>query len=216
MRKTIQFFLLVVLILIPAKTYSQEHGFIGGLSLTGFNKVDNNASSILNYDSYGDYDRNFHVGYLYRQKISTSYLVDIYALTGIRTSTLRNGSSSSVLIDGVWVPIPRDTVTYPLRFKYVSFGIVGSYKIWKNIHIGIGLEPTVYYSAKYPVDKTSSFIFDVPLVCRLGYAFKYFDISASFKKGNASLVKDINFRSLKTSDFQFSIFVPVNNFLPKK
>jgi len=213
-----KYFLILSLITLSViTTQAQEHGFIGGLSMTGFNKQETNASTIRNYQTYDNYDNNLFIGYQYRQLFSPKYLIDFYGLMGSRTNTLRNNIQGHYLnSEGEWIPFPRDTTTYSLKFLYFSAGIIGSYKIWKQLHVGIGVEPTCYYSAKYPVNKISHFIFDIPLIARLGYSFKYFDVSAAYKKGSHSLVTDENFRQLKVNDLQFSFFIPITNFFPKK
>ena len=226
-------YILIFTTLTLVSIQAQEHGFIGGLSLTAFNEVQTNSSSLMNYRSNGKYDTNFHIGYLYRQLLSPKYMIDFYALIGNRTNTLRNLSGGAYMNpEGVWVSLPLDSTTYSLKYPYVSVGVIGSYKLWKGLRVGVGLEPTCYYASEYPVSKkisdtefpfyerkqykTDKLIFDVPLVIQLGYSFKYFELSASYKKGNLSLLQDANFRSLKTHDFQFSLFVPITNFIQKK
>jgi len=226
---SILFFVTMTFVTVQA----QEHGFIGGLSLTAFTEVQTHTSGLMNYRCYGDYDKNFHIGYLYRQLLSPKYLIDFYALIGNRTNTLSDLSSAAYMnSEGVWVYLPQDSTTFKFSYSYVSAGVIGSYKLWKGLRMGVGLEPTCYYASEYPVSKriipsaypfyerkqykTNKLNFDVALALQLGYSFKYFDLSVSYKKGYLSLLKDANFRSLKTHDFQFSLFVPINHFIQKK
>ena len=192
---------------------AQEHGIIVGLSRTGFKTIENvGVSTILNYKPY-DFDNNIHLGYQFRHQFSTPFLIDAYGLVGVRTNSLKDkGISYLMNSEGVWIPEPENTLTYLLKYNYFSIGTIVSYKIWKELHFGLGFEPTCYYKAQFPINKTSHYIFDVPLVMQFGYSFKYFDIFVAYKKGNNNLLKDENFHSLKTTDLQFSVFVPMTNF----
>ena len=208
----ILFFISITLISIQA----QEHGFVGGLSMASFKKELAYTTQIANYYPSGT-GKSVLFGYQYRQSLSPKYFLDIYGLIGRRSNILKDATQSSVLnSDGIWVPSPVNTTTYSLKFDYFSLGLIASYKLWKQLHVGIGGEPTCYYSAKYPIGKTAHYIFDIPLVLQAGYSFKYFDISASYKKGNNNLMNNEEFKSLKNKDIQFSIFVPISTFLSKK
>ena len=52
--------------------------------------------------------------------------------------------------------------------------------------------------------------FDVPVVVKAAYAFKYFDLALTYKQGTCNVMKGVPYmKSGRTRDLQVSIFVPI-------
>jgi len=94
-------------------------------------------------------------------------------------------------------------------YYYFSFNPSYNYKIFKNLHLGAGIEPTLYY-----VDGQGKWKFDIPPTLRIGYDFKYLDIAVGYKIGFLNVIKSNvsnrsnNFSSGNLNDIQLQLFIP--------
>lgn len=60
------------------------------------------------------------------------------------------------------------------------------------------------------IGKTIKSAFDVPVVVKAAYAFKYFDLALTYKQGTCNVMKGVPYmKSGRTRDLQVSIFVPI-------
>ena len=76
--------------------------------------------------------------------------------------------------------------------------------------IGAGVEPTLHFKDPILVENTIKSAFDVPVVVKAAYAFKYFDIALMYKHGTCNVMKGVPYmKSGHTRDLQVSIFVPI-------
>ena len=87
----------------------------------------------------------------------------------------------------------------------LSVGIGGtfSYKIVKGLNVGLGLQPTLY------IWDMSKKVFDIPVVGKIGYDFKFMELAFSYKQGLMNNYKISYFNNCRLSNWQFSIYVPL-------
>ena len=78
-------------------------------------------------------------------------------------------------------------------------------QIW-DIH-----HPTImHFKDNIMIGKTIKSAFDVPVVVKAAYAFKYFDLALTYKQGTCNVMKGVPYmKSGRTRDLQVSIFVPI-------
>jgi len=89
-------------------------------------------------------------------------------------------------------------------YCYFAFNPSYNYKIYKNLHFGAGIEPTLYYA-----DGQGKWKFDIPPTLRVGYDFKYFDMAISYKMGLLNVMKSSrDFSSGNLNDIQLQVFIP--------
>jgi hypothetical protein len=104
--------------------------------------------------------------------------------------------------DGNTFPVAVRSGSYSLAS--FSIGLSANYKIVKGLYAGIGIEPTCYFHDLTQYIK----IFDAPLIGKLGYDFKYFDIAVVYKKGLLNALQSDNFSKGRINDLQLQLFIP--------
>ena len=83
-------------------------------------------------------------------------------------------------------------------------------RLLKNLKVGVGVEPTLHFKNHDFFDLPVKAAFDVPLVVKAAYSFKYFDVALAYKHGFCNVFKDIpSINKAMTRDLQLSIFVPI-------
>jgi hypothetical protein len=78
------------------------------------------------------------------------------------------------------------------------------YAYW---YVGFGVEPTLYLVSKSE-SKGSFSAFDIPLTARVGYDFKYVDLSFNYKYGLCDVTDTQYFTSGKIRRWQLQLFIP--------
>lgn len=183
-------FVLLLVSLCPA--YSQESGILFGGSYSPFSGEMTKAGSSL---KIGDPKFNFHAGYQYRHSLKNKFSFDFSTLYGERSSSLKS-SYQTIGKDGI-------------KFQYLSIGGVANYEPIKNLQFGLGIEPTWYLRFQSEYVNTIDPAFDIPLVAKLNYSFKSFDISLSYKYGTCKLMRSDLVENLRSRDLQLSIYIPL-------
>lgn len=86
---------------------------------------------------------------------------------------------------------------------YLSLSPMANYKIYKGLYSGAGMEPTVLHAQ-------GSTMFDIPISARIGYNFKFLDVSFGYKHGLLSIVKNKEgFSKGKISEWSLQFFIPL-------
>ncbi len=85
-----------------------------------------------------------------------------------------------------------------------------NYNLIGRLKVGVGVEPTLHFKDNIMIGKTIKSAFDVPVVVKAAYAFKYFDLALTYKQGTCNVMKGVPYmKSGRTRDLQVSIFVPI-------
>ena len=71
--------------------------------------------------------------------------------------------------------------------------------------MGVGVEPSVWISK---MGEDNSKTFDMPLVAKIGYDFKFIEVGLTYKHSFINSVKSSYLDSAKFNDLQVSIWVP--------
>lgn len=186
-------FIFILLFLMLSKISAQEHGII----LSGaYGKVNTGTSlppatgAIL-----GQWEFNYNVGYRYTQYFENKLSADFTALYGQRNIELLNGYSESA------------ETGYKIKGNAVSLGVAVNYELFKNFSVGLGVEPTWYVRLRMPKGGAITRPFDLPVVGKISYAFKYFEMEFAYKQGTCNIIKSYDYA--KTRDLQLSVFVPI-------
>ncbi|MDR1762579.1 MAG: hypothetical protein LBR64_01300 [Dysgonamonadaceae bacterium] len=153
-----------------------------------------------------DYKFNFAIGYKFRiqpEKKSFFYDLDLYA--GMKRINWDYKVLDNYFEYGKDNPYGDDVKTLGSRSDdfnyYFSLNASYNYNIYKNLHIGAGLEPTMYFE--------SGWKFDSSLTFRVGYDFKYVDIAIGYKVGLLNPLKQKDaFLSGNLNDLQIQLFIP--------
>ena len=94
--------------------------------------------------------------------------------------------------------------------NYMALNGVLNYNLIGRLKVGVGVEPTLHFKDNIMIGKTIKSAFDVPVVVKAAYAFKYFDLALTYKQGTCNVMKGVPYmKSGRTRDLQVSIFVPI-------
>lgn len=188
----IKYLMFALLICIKTTLSAQEHGIIGGVSLgTLHEKTHGGLTSNLK-----GYKFHYHIGYAYRQYLGSKFAIDGIALFGSQ------GTDYQYYL--------ADSPKYSLEGKYVSLGTVVSYECFRNFRAGVGADVAWYVDrlGKSSYNKKKNAI-DVPLVARVSYALKWFEMQLSYKFGTCNLIDNKALGKTTSRDIEFSLFVPL-------
>lgn len=88
----------------------------------------------------------------------------------------------------------------------VSIAIGGTFnwKLIKGLHVGVGLQPTLY------VWEASDKIFDIPVVAKVGYDFSFLELAFSYKQGLTKKYDLFIYGNGRLSNWQFSLYIPLS------
>jgi hypothetical protein len=203
MKKTLFIIALLYFFNIVDAQVQLKHGLlIGGGKGSISTKIDPSYTNInghtVGYTDY-KYKANVSLGYRFRlnQTASPKTFLDIDVYAGTKSIT-----------DFVWFQMPVDGIPIDAYgssgtrlFTNFSIAATYNYRIYKGLSAGIGIEPIFYIGG----DKKS---FDVPVVCKAGYDFKYFELSINCKYGLMNSIKDDYLKSGKFNDWQIQLFIP--------
>lgn len=151
---------------------------------------------------------SFMLGYRFRlQHFDMPAFLDLDAVVGLKNweSSYRNG-------DQGYIPDnkPGDESqmgSYGAKSNYVYTGIsaTANYYVYKKLSLGVGVEPNVWISK---MGEDNSKTFDMPLVTKIGYDFKFIEVGLTYKHSFINSVKSSYLDSAKFNDLQVSIWVP--------
>lgn len=182
--------------------FSQENkirsGVIGGISLTGY------QDKLLPGDngySLSDNRVSFHVGYQFQFQLKHRFSVD---------AALLYGQKRGKMVSHGYEIAPTPDYTEKFSRSYLALGGVVNYNIVGGFKLGIGVEPTIHLNDRILVDNTIKSAFDIPVVAKASYSFKYFEVALMYKQGTCNVLKGIPYvKNGRTQDLQLSIFVPI-------
>lgn len=86
----------------------------------------------------------------------------------------------------------------------VGVGATANFKIVKGLSVGIGIQPMVY------LWETSKKVFDVPVVGKIAYNFRYFELAFEYKQGLSKTYHVSDFKGSRLSNWQFSVYIPLS------
>ncbi len=191
----------IISVLIASTLFAQEHGPIVGGSIGKLHEKTQSATYF-----FDGYQPHYHVGYGYRQHFNGKFALDAIALFGTQGTdySFYEKGSTSVKMYG----------------KYVSVGAVATYECFRNFRVGLGADLACYVDriGDSPTEesKTPEWLrnsrknaIDVPLVAKVGYSFKWFELQLTYKQGTCDLMRNDKIGKVTSRDFQLSLFVPL-------
>jgi hypothetical protein len=100
------------------------------------------------------------------------------------------------------------SIHIPGTYYYFAINPTYNYKVYKNLYLGAGIEPTLYFTGE---DK-NKWKYDISPTLRIGYDFKYLNIAVGYKAGVLDAVKS-NYRYYyleagNLNDLQIQLFIP--------
>ena len=144
------------------------------------------------------YDCGFMLGYRLRFKkpMPQSFHYDTDVNLGAKFFSLSSGETFNGGTSG-----ERETV----QNSYISVGGTLNYSLIKNLSVGLGVEPA------YCIQNLSSNAknnFDLPVVAKIAYNVKYFEIGIYGKYGLNNVFEGEILQSGKIREIQLSLFIP--------
>lgn len=85
----------------------------------------------------------------------------------------------------------------------VGVGATLNYRIVKGLNVGLGVQPMIY------LWETSKKVFDAPIVAKIGYDFRYFELAFAYKQGLSKTYHVSDFKGARLSNWQFSVYIPL-------
>jgi len=208
--KTKNYFIIFFLFIGNLSIFSQtKSGLIiaGGTGFLSNLKEGKRLQEILDMGGTkkNQYKFNVAIGYKFRiepQNRSHFFDIDLYA--GLKRFNSEYSYFGQGTTDDGQIIFNQRSGKASGTYYYFAFNPNYNYKIYKNLHLGIGIEPTLYYA-----DGEGKWKFDIPPMLRLGYNFKYFDMAISYKMGLLNVMKSSrNFSSGNLNDIQLQLFIP--------
>ena len=104
----------------------------------------------------------FHVGYQFQFDFQKPWTIDAALLYGQKRCKIREGYAAAA------------NFTRELPGNYLALNGVINRRLLKNLKVGVGVEPTLHFKNHDFFDLPVKAAFDVPLVVKAAYSFKYF------------------------------------------
>ena len=193
-------------LLTGASAQTKSGILFGGSPWGGVNSKFSTATQekLSRYDI--SYKSNMMLGYRFRVPHNDTPLFwDIDAMVG-----LNNWNSAYKTTNDQQDPDDGDfgflyNVQAKNNYFYAAVGATANYTLFKNFSAGLGVEPTYWF---YASGEDSSNKFDVPLVAKIGYNLKYFEIGLSYKHGLMNSIKTDFIKSGNFRDVQVTLWIP--------
>ena len=91
------------------------------------------------------------------------------------------------------------------NYLHAAVAVTANYTLFKNFSTGLGVAPTWWFAH---AGEKSSNKFDVPLVVKIGYNLKYFELGLSYKHGLMNSIKTDYIQSGNFRDVQLTLWIP--------
>ena len=144
---------------------------------------------------------SFHVGYQFQFYLMHRLSVDAALLYGQKRGEMASIGYEVVPVEGYKSKFTRN---------YIALNGVVNYNLIGGLKLGAGVEPTIHFKEDIMIENKIKSAFDVPVVVKAAYAFKYFDLALMYKHGTCNVMKGVPFMKYgRTRDLQVSIFVPI-------
>lgn len=183
--------------------FSQENkivsGVIGGISLNGYQDKLMPGNKVY---SLPDMQFSFHVGYQFQIPLKHRFSVDAALLYGQKRGKLKPAYGFETM--------PVSGYTEKFSRNYIALDGVVNYNLVRGFKLGAGVEPTLHFKESILVDNTIQSAFDIPVVVKAAYSFKYFEVAFMYKHGTCNVLKGMPYlKSGRTRDLQLSVFIPI-------
>ena len=200
MKKSLMFLLLsFVCLSVSAQSGKIRSGVIAGVSMDWYkDKAVSNDRLGFNVP---DMKPSFHVGYQFQFYLMHRLSVDAALLYGQKRGEMASIGYEVVPVEGYKSKFTRN---------YIALNGVVNYNLIGGLKIGAGIEPTIHFKEDIMIENKIKSAFDVPVVVKAAYAFKYFDLALMYKHGTCNVMKGVPFMKYgRTRDLQVSIFVQI-------
>lgn len=192
-----QLFLFFTLCVLSVSAFGQTESGIVASGGIGNIKTKLNTSAQAAGGSYDvDYRYNLSLGYRFRLPAgeTSAFFYDLEAGLGMKYYNYSFGKMAGQ---------PAAVEGSAKRFSVYAAG-TANYTLYKGLSIGAGVEPTYYFSQ----NGGNSRKFDLPVIARVAYRFKAFEIGLTYKHGLMNTLKTEHLKSGKFREYNLSIWIP--------
>lgn len=207
MKKLLITFITFCIILVGVSAQSKSGILLGGGPWGGVNTKFSTEmqAELTRYEI--TYKSNMMLGYRFRiPHYDISAFLDIDAMIGLNNWNSEYKEKSNT-------PEPGNGPQYDLPFSfsaqnnyfYGAVTVTANYTLFDNFSAGFGIAPTYWF---YQAGEESSNKIDIPLVAKIGYNLKYFELGFSYKHGLMNSIKTDYIQSGNFRDVQLSIWIP--------
>lgn len=203
--------LFITLIIIACASFSISAQLKTGILLGGgtWGGIDAKASptTIENFKEYDvNFTSSFMLGYRFRlHHYDMPAFLDLDAMVGLKNWKSQYGSRYSYGDNSG----NDNQVIYGSgansNYVYTAIGATANYYVYNKLSVGAGIEPTIWV-AKMGEDNSKTF--DMPLVAKIGYDFKFLELGLTYKHSFINSVKTPYLDSGRFNDLQLSVWVP--------
>lgn len=102
------------------------------------------------------------------------------------------------------ITTPLQTLITEVRKEITITYLLAWEQHLKGLSVGLGVQPMIY------LWETSNKVFDVPIVAKIGYDFRYFELAFVYKQGLSKTYHVSDFRGSRLSNWQFSVYIPLS------
>lgn len=199
MKRIVCFLLLIFSSMsVLAQDYHIKSGIVGGVSLDWYK---DNLAPGYGY-SLPDASVSFHAGYQFQFDLKRKFSIDAALLYGQKRGEFTSPYGYEVL--------PSHGYKEDFSRHYLALNGVVNYNLIGGLKLGAGIEPTLHFRERIFQENIIKSSFDIPIVLKVGYSFKYFDIALLYKHGTCNVIQNVpSIKEGRTRDLQFSIFIPI-------
>lgn len=207
MKKLLLTFITCCLVAVSVSAQTKSGILLGGGLWGGVNTKFSAEmqAELTRYDI--TYKSNMMLGYRFRiPHYDIPAFMDIDAMIGLNNWNSEYKEKSMT-------PEPGDTPQYDLPYNYSAqnnylygaVAVTANYTLFNNFSAGLGIAPTYWISTS---GEESSNKFDIPLVAKIGYNLRYFELGLTYKHGLMNSIKTDYIQSGNFRDVQVSIWIP--------
>lgn len=163
-------------------------------------------AELSRYDN--TYNSNMMLGYRFRiPHYDIPAFLDIDPMIGLKSwssdyklkNQLQEPGENGYQFDG-----PSNYSAQNIYF-FGAVALTANYSLLKNLSVGVGLAPSYWIST---AGEDTSKKIDIPLVAKVGYNLKYFELGLAYKHGLMNSIKTDYIQSGNFRDVQVSIWIP--------
>lgn len=209
MKKLLFTFIAITCVTFSISAQQLRTGILLGGGAWGGVNAKANASTLENFKNIDtNFKSSFMLGYRFRlHHNSMPGFLDLDAVVGLKNweSSYRNGDQGYIPDNKPGDESQMGSFSAKSNYVYTGISATANYYVYKKLSLGMGVEPSVWIS-KMGEDNYKTF--DMPLVAKIGYDFKFIELGLTYKHSFINSVKTYYLDSAKFNDLQVSIWVP--------
>jgi hypothetical protein len=167
--------------------------------------INSDGTNLSHVTTELEYKSGFSAGYRFRFKmpVPKSFHYDIDMNVGAKLLKITADYYTTIIEDNYFHYEKLWSANSTNPYYFTSIGGTVNYSIVKNLSVGLGIEPTFYFS------RESKNNYDAPIVTKVAYNFKVVEIGITGKYGLTKVFDSAYSSYGKFREIQVSLFIPL-------